>query len=236
MKRQTGFSLIELAIVLVIVTLLLGGLTVPLAAQIQARRVADTQRTLEEARDAVIGFARTHPVPGRPGFRHLPCPDVTDDGREDRSGDACASVSGLLPWVDLGTASQDAWGNRLRYAVAAGAANRGGTGGFSANTITIPDPIEICSTHTCATPDIASEVTFVVVSHGLNGWGARNVNGSTLAAPTGLDEAGNLDANRVYISRTPTQPDAPNGEYDDLLTWLSLPVLIPRVCPPAGCP
>lgn len=44
MKRIRGFSLIELAIVLVIVTLLIGGLAVPLTAQIQARRIAETKK------------------------------------------------------------------------------------------------------------------------------------------------------------------------------------------------
>lgn len=62
MKNQQGFSLIELAIVLVIVTLLIGGLAVPLSAQIQARRIGETNKTLEEAREAVIGYAMSHTV------------------------------------------------------------------------------------------------------------------------------------------------------------------------------
>ena len=40
MKHIRGFTLIELAIVLVIMTILIGGLAVPLSAQIQARRIA----------------------------------------------------------------------------------------------------------------------------------------------------------------------------------------------------
>ena len=42
MKRTRGFTLIELAIVMVIVTILIGGLAMPLSAQIQARRIAET--------------------------------------------------------------------------------------------------------------------------------------------------------------------------------------------------
>jgi hypothetical protein len=72
---------------------------------------------------------------------------------------------------------------------------------------------------------------FVLVSHGPNGWGARNISGSTLAAPSGLDEVDNLDANRTYISRTPTKPGAASGEFDDLASWISLSQLIAHVCP-----
>ncbi|HUX32107.1 MAG TPA: type II secretion system protein [Thiobacillus sp.] len=57
MKQARGFTLIELAIVLVIVTILIGGLAMPLSAQIQARRIAETKKILEEAREAIIGYA-----------------------------------------------------------------------------------------------------------------------------------------------------------------------------------
>jgi len=60
MKLARGFTLIELAIVLVIITILIGGLAVPLSAQIQARRIGETNRTLEEARETILGYIMTH--------------------------------------------------------------------------------------------------------------------------------------------------------------------------------
>lgn len=242
MKRQSGFSLIELAIVLVIVTLLLGGLAVPLAAQIQARRIAETQKTLAEANEALIGYAMTHPAT-QPQSRYLPCPDINGDGRQDRSGDACSSIigdvsSGYLPWVDLGVGAQDAWGNRLRYAVVAALANK--NTGFSISTPPPPDPLVFCSSHTClaAVPDVANNLATVVVSHGPNGRGALNLNnapGNLNAAPGGADEQANLDNDRVYINRAPTAAGTPNGEYDDLPIAIPFASLLPRVCP-TGCP
>jgi len=53
---QRGFTLIEMAIVLVIITVLIGGLAMPLSAQIQARRIAETKKTLEEAQHAIMGY------------------------------------------------------------------------------------------------------------------------------------------------------------------------------------
>ena len=60
MTRSRGFTLIEMAIVLVIITILIGGLAMPLSAQIQARRIAETKKTLEETREAILGYAMTH--------------------------------------------------------------------------------------------------------------------------------------------------------------------------------
>jgi prepilin-type N-terminal cleavage/methylation domain-containing protein len=62
MMTQRGFTLIEMAIVLIIVTILIGGLAVPLSAQIQARRVAETRTDMQAIHDALIGYAMSHYV------------------------------------------------------------------------------------------------------------------------------------------------------------------------------
>lgn len=295
MTRQRGFTLIELAIVLVIVTILIGGLAVPLSAQIQARRIAETKQTLEEAREAIVGYAMSHTVSPQPTCtcayalngatyvltpppastcpvsqcpathsaatltvpvtRHyLPCPDARTDteagvdndgdgsqndannGREDRKTDgSCLVDAGNFPWVTLGAAAQDAWGNRLHYATHADLTTR--TAGF--HNASTPGPgnswNRVCATNGCSVV-IADELPVVLVSHGANGWGALNVNGSTLASPTGSDEAENLDADRLYVSRPPSKKTDAAGEFDDLTSWLSFKVLITRACPPGGCP
>ena len=229
MTPQRGFTLIELAIVLVIITILISGLAVPLSAQIQARRTTETRQTLDEARKAVLGYAMTH-LADTPGRRYLPCPDTDGDGHENRdpATKACAQPAGLMPWVDLGTAPQDAWGNRLRYAVVLQYADA--VSGFSAST-PLPVSLNVCTTHTCASPDVAGNVVFVLVSHGPNGWGASNVNGNTLTAPSGPDELDNLDGNGTYISRAPTKPGSAGGEFDDITTWISLSQLVAQICP-----
>lgn len=230
MNPPRGFTLIELAIVLVIVTLLIGGLAVPLSAQIQARRIAETRQAMEEAREAILGFAMLNA--GSPATnRRLPCPDVEGDGTESlsASGTGCAQSAGFLPWVDLGVANQDAWGNRLRYEVDRDLADPGK--GFAASASAAFAPLAVCQTHACAST-VAGNLAFVLVSHGPNGWGARNISGSTLALPSGEDERDNLDTgDAIYVSRSATGADAPGGEFDDLLAWVSYPQLVARVCP-----
>lgn len=312
MKQARGFTLIELAIVLVIMTILIGGLAMPLSAQIQARRIAETNRTLEEAKEALVGYAMSSiassssctctytvgvevggacpialssvtplacaslcPAPGTmewalscpatgtgpltialPIARHfLPCPDLMQDdpeededndldgsprdlnnGREDRyktgiNEGECATLSGNLPWVTLGTASQDAWGNRLRYAVTAEFANNK-TGFSSIDTGTL----QICSTSGCATVDVASNVPAVLISHGPNGWGARSIHNKILKDPTSDDEKENINASLNFVSRSPSRAGDAAGEFDDLVKWISADQLRGRICPAGGCP
>lgn len=294
MTTQRGFTLIEMAVVLIIVTILIGGLAMPLSAQIQARRIAETKKTLEEAREALIGYAMNNRVTNKctctydssgdvdsglstcalppPMWcpqtsapdqtftetfsRHfLPCPDLTqsdpepnrdndgdgvlsdlNNGREDRyivgpNAGACAASSGHLPWVTLGTGAHDAWGNRLRYAVTTAFASK--AAGFSA---TDSGDLQICSASGCAAVNVASDVPVVFISYGPNGWGARNVNGNTLAAPTSQDELENTNGDSNFVSRSPSKAGDASGEFDDLVAWVSDSLIRARVCPSGGCP
>ena len=56
-RAARGFSLVELAIVLLIVGLLLSSLMPPLSAQLDQRNYNATQQQIDEIRDAMIGFA-----------------------------------------------------------------------------------------------------------------------------------------------------------------------------------
>lgn len=111
--RQGGYSLVELAIVLAVVGLLLGGMIMPIGRQLEARAYQATSRQINDAIDAVVGFAVANRSPGmnilysnlsgannfQDGMRfyghrvswvpegrpYLPCPDVDGDGIEDRT-------------------------------------------------------------------------------------------------------------------------------------------------------
>lgn len=235
MKRTRGFTLIELAIVLVIVTILIGGLAVPLSAQIQARRIAETQRTLSDAREALIGYAMTHTnASGQP---YLPCPNRNGDGKEGTRelDDRCIETEGYLPWVTLGTAAQDAWGNRLLYSVTEAFAKKntglqnGDLGDRKiCSTSSSADPPDDCS----ALKHVADKVPVVILSHGPNGWGARSIHDTPLAPPpTGsIDERENTNGDKKFVSRPPSD------DFDDLVTWISADQFRGRICPPGGCP
>lgn len=220
-----GFSLIEMAVVLFIVVLLLGSLLVPFATQVEQRRIAETQKTLEEAKEALIGFAV---VNGR-----LPCPDSTNDGIEDPLGGPCDAVAGILPWVTLGVANADAWGNRFRYGVTVAFATAGGI------TLATPGTLRVCNANCAGGATVANQIPAIILSHGKNGHGAINSNrvaGDTTTIPCpgtppacSADEAENISPDTNFVSRTITPTNTPAGEFDDLVTWLSPNILFNRM-------
>ncbi|MEQ1599013.1 MAG: prepilin-type N-terminal cleavage/methylation domain-containing protein [Methylotenera sp.] len=157
-KRVRGFTLVEMAIVLVILGFVLGALLLPLQAQRQQLAQAQTENTLENAKRALLGFAQQQ---GR-----LPCP-ATNNGTgvfPDDSGAAnplggthnitppnpavpnCVVQAGFLPAATLGiqpTDAQgfalDAWNNRIRYAVAANNNSAAIVNGTACGGDTAPD-------------------------------------------------------------------------------------------------
>jgi len=219
-RSRRGFTIAELAVALVIVALLLASALIPLSAQIELKSVADTQRSMDQIRDALIGFSLAN---GR-----LPCPadgTLADGnalaGTESKTvaGTACLIETGVLPWAVLGVPETDAWGRRFTYRVAPIFADA-----YSAFTWyttspatqsnstfcnppsplpTDPTSFALCSLGNMsvytraesnhATSAYAQNVAAVVVSHGKNGYGARTTSGAQVVTPAaGTDEAINV--------------------------------------------
>ncbi|MBS3934952.1 MAG: prepilin-type N-terminal cleavage/methylation domain-containing protein, partial [Sulfuritalea sp.] len=87
-----GFTLTEMAVALLIVALLIGGMLLPLSAQRDIHAQQETRRTLAEVRDALVGFAVVH---GR-----LPRPAVSaTDGSERGPCANDADCHGFIPWA-----------------------------------------------------------------------------------------------------------------------------------------
>jgi prepilin-type N-terminal cleavage/methylation domain-containing protein len=88
-KHNRGFSLIEIAVVLVIISILLAIVAVPLSTQVDQRRRAETMRQLDLAKDAITGFAISN---GR-----LPCPALKVAGCTNGSECFCPAVGACTP-------------------------------------------------------------------------------------------------------------------------------------------
>lgn len=218
--KNAGFTLTELAIVMIIMALLIGGMMVPLSVQRELQNSRETQKQLADISDALIGYAASHQATdGKP---YLPCPDTDDDGLENRLVDnTCSNLEGRLPWGDLGVGGTDAWGNRFRYRVVAAYSSK--VAGFALGQAA---SLRICEDSTC-TKVVANDLPVVIVSHGRNGAGAFNTSGGTNPAPVGADEISNQDGNVDFVLRTPS--DAAGSEFDDLAAWISRFVLFNRM-------
>ena len=249
-ERARGFTLLELAIALFIITLVLGALLVPLTTQIAQRRISDTQKTLDDIKEALLGFAVS--------TTRLPCPaSATSNGVESfctsatpnpcgaelltyqAHGRCFAQYNGFVPGTTLGLAATDAqgyaidaWGTRIRYAVTASASANvsifTSTNGMRLTTLTALAPdLFVCASSSvvtainCGTAQIlTTSAPVVIFSLGLN----ANTGGGTSA-----DEAANLNGDQVFVSRVRSDPGSTGGEFDDIVTWLSENVLYNRM-------
>lgn len=206
-QQQSGFSLIEMAIVLVIVGLLIAGLMLPMTAQLDQKNYNDTQKELSDLRDALVGYALSHTaLDGRP---FLPCPDSSGDGFENRDAAGnCVTVQGAAPWVTLGLGQSDSWGRQYIYRVSNVFSNS--NIGFSLASVGDNQVRE-----TVGGILLASNVPAVIVSKGKGGLGL------------GLDEQENSNGNGTFISRLPSDVGA--NAFDDLVIWLPATVLFNRM-------
>ena len=164
-RPNRGFTLTELAVVLMIVAILLSSLMYTLSAQTEARTREETTRRLENAKELLLSFAIVNgrlPCPARCSNSPL-CNAAGDGGTEANAagvGSACTdSYSGYLPGLAIGyqpidTAGYalDAWGNRIRYAVSQATTPVGVAPHFtnSANLkqngiTTVPNDLVICA-------------------------------------------------------------------------------------------
>lgn len=253
--RPCGFTLIEMAIVLLIVTLLLGGLLMPLSAQVEQRKTIETQKLLEDAKEALIGFALAN---GR-----LPCPAAPNsaDGLEsfapagNSNNGICSNFfDGLLPAATLGITpvdnnglALDAWGlqqNRIRYAISNLSADAGASyvftkvDGMKSATDGIDTGMSyigkktllyVCASGTgiaAADCGAAQELTNKALIV------VYSVGKNAATGGTGIDEAANPNPNspnndRVFVSHP--QSATAGNEFDDIVTWLSPNILFNRM-------
>jgi len=208
---QRGFTLAEIAIVLVILAVLASAMLIPLSGQIDSRQRAEADATLRDIRSALIGFAILN---GR-----LPCPSLDTNpssagyGVEtlNSSGSACevSSSDGFLPWRTLGITPLDPWNQFWRYR--------------PDRRFSDPDKTPITATH-AVLDDIAID------DHG--GGALTAVGNTAVALVYSLGSNRSADGqNASYEAGTSALYEAgePTTAYDDMVMWFGRPLLIARM-------
>lgn len=245
LRMQQGFSLVELAVVLVILGFVIGALMMPLQAQRENTLRLQTENQLEIAKRALIGFAQTK---GR-----LPCPatangtgvfpDDSGVSNED-ANEVCAQQWGFLPAATLGIQPADSagfaidgWGNRIFYAVTQTDADADGksdvttTGGMAkVGIVLLNQNLRVCSiasTSTSTCPLVGGNETNYLIN---NAVAVIYSTGATAGLGIGGDDENeNLNAeagvDTVFVSRGISGSNHPGGEFDHMVVWVSPYVL-----------
>jgi prepilin-type N-terminal cleavage/methylation domain-containing protein len=228
-KQYAGFTLVEMAIVLVILAFVLSALLLPLQAQRTQAFQAQTESTLENAKRALLGFAQQQ---GR-----LPCPaTAASNGIESQApagSGTCTQQVGFLPAASLGIQPTnvqgfaiDAWNNPIRYGVTqtnnAGVVTTHFTtvNGMANQGIANLQPnLRVCSTSVGINASRCSggaEANYLInnaaaVIYSIGATGAQAVGGA--------DEAANLNNDPVFVSHDPVATGG--NEFDHIVVWIS---------------
>jgi prepilin-type N-terminal cleavage/methylation domain-containing protein len=230
-----GFTLIEMAIVLVVIGLVVGGGLAAVGPVITSTKITETKAKLDTLEAALTLYAIQYSC--------LPCPAALNgDGTAQfvtpasGCGASCTSDRGVVPWQTLGLSradGSDAFGTRISYEVTpalvvAGSMNRSGT------TYT---PLGTVDINTAAGAVITTAAAYVLVSHGPNRhYGYGEDTGTIITAPAGgstVEDDNQATADDDYIQDDFSM--APGATYfDDIVRWRSKPIIV-QLCGDGAC-
>lgn len=232
-QSQAGFTLIEVAITLLIITILLGYTVALLPVQQDLKRSRQAESELSQIINELVGFAQ---VNGR-----LPCPDIDQDGEEDVDADptiGCDGFFGFLPGRTLGINGKysnaglllDPWGTGYGYAVSDTDFADGNIDLVTANGIrseglsNVVADLFVCDGSAAlgndldctaaASNEVVGNVAAVVISLGKD---KGNVASNVQAENT--DDFNDGTNDKVYVFAT--RSEAAGAEFDDVVKWLS---------------
>ncbi len=242
-RNQAGFTLLEMAIVLLILSIVLVMGLRSIGAQMTNRSYKETNNNMGMVKDALTTYLREN--------NRLPCPDLdftSPDGRGDDDRDTsddtttlCNGNFGIVPWQEIRLPRDlvlDGFGNFISYYVSTngnatdidnwtvtklpinGAYNQvaGNTGRIIVNDgEATPNPIG------------GSPFAIVLVSHGKNGDGAFTSKGIRNVLPVNSSNSNEL-ANTPIVTNVTTQfvtrgytedTSVSGGTFDDVVLALT---------------
>jgi len=193
MKNRQGFTLVELAIVLVIIGLLVGlgaGLIGPLTKR---TKIIETKETIDAAVESIVGYAASN--------NRIPCALSDNNGR-------CATVGD--EFTPIVRNPNDAWIKPLYYIEDNQVTDTatGGVCGRKTTGITVRD----CTNAGCTSYNDIQNVALVVIS------GSENFNIQTNNI-SGIVTVYEIDTGSVDDYTTDMNRPEP---YDDIAKWITL--------------
>lgn len=218
--NRAGFTLIEMAVVIVIIGIIISIVASVLPSLIGSSKIRQGQAVMEKVDLALQGFLAAN---GR-----LPCPDTDGNGLENRiegasppTDDTCAAYVGRLPYATLGLYSAlDPWQEPIRYGVYEDMVRT------RTDTLCASAPCTLCLRNFISNPD----PDFVRTSDGVNTTNQAYVIAS--GGPKNLSGAGGFfdGRNAAADGEFETPHRTMDAQYDDLVRAASFTYLMGKLC------
>jgi len=233
--RRYGFTLLEMSVVLVILSLMLGGILAALTQESRRSQKAQLISKMDTIEQAILSFSKKY------GKYALPCPApfvaISNAGFGTAAASACASLtykngsgaSGAVPVRTLGLTDDyafDPWGNLFSYSVSLTAAT---TNAFSTTPPTSTS-LGVLNVRDTTGNAITANAVAVLISHGPDGFGSFTREGTRKNAyssnanqqknchctASGADDAYSV----LYVAGYNTQSSADSeAGYDDVVRF-----------------
>ncbi len=206
-KNFRAFSLLELALILVVLGAIMTLGVGVLSSIVKNNKMRETESILEEVRESLVGYVMTN---GR-----LPCPDADGDGHEDSSSGSCTCSlpDCFLPYVTINVRGSDAYGRKLYYNVDSIFTTFSTLRGFCVHAPYITPSIQVSSNSDCSS---GYYIAAIVISGG-----RKDSDGDNL-----ILDGENADNDSCFVQESVSI----SNNYDDFTKEISLAWLLSRAC------
>lgn len=221
-----GFSLVELSVVMMIMSIILGAVLSIATTKTKEAKVRETEITMKKVANMLAAYVAEN--------KRIPCPaNGTISQNNATFGQevaGCTVNPGNVPTKTLQMADDyafDGWGRRLTYYIATPCSVTINFTNFTSSSLCpASNGITINSAANAANPanlPITTAAVFVLVSHGMNGFGAWSHNGGRnriSVASAGAEEVENANGDAIYVQR------ATSANFDDIVYYSTRPLLV----------
>ncbi len=159
-KKRNGFTLVELAVVLVIIGFVTVGMLRMFDGPRSSAKYVEDQQKLADIKASIMAYVAR--------YRTLPCPDSNKDGKENpeigTGQQHCEANEGYLPYQTLKTHARNAYGERFYYVTVADSTNKSGatlsssSGSYFGRPKDNTDPFDQAPYFALDTPPTATDV------------------------------------------------------------------------------
>lgn len=239
-RKKSAFSMIELSIVLAIIAVIISGSITVSTTALKNAKVKNTKERLEVIKEAMNLYVfNNNRLPCPASLDAI----TTDSGYGTEVGTAgtCTGtgiytsteatanegiIYGAIPVVDLGLDPEflgDGFDNKFSYIVPddltaaydpsddspLGLEGTNPTGTSGLDTLTV--------TETISSSDITTEAAYIILSHGPNGYGAFNINGTSNTAGSGVNDEDDNEETTTFNDNFVIRSS--DSSFDDILIY-----------------